>query len=99
MPTGFFARLFGHGHEREPKPMTCHEAAEVLQQYLDGEIDHAQAARVTAHLEVCRVCGLEADTYERIKSTIATRRNEVPADAVDRLRTFGASLREAAPGG
>lgn len=91
------SRIFGRRRDRV-EPMTCHEAAAVLQQYLDGEIDRAEGARVAAHLEVCRLCGLEAETYERIKETIGTRRDDVPADAVDRLQAFGASLRDAAPG-
>jgi hypothetical protein len=35
---------------------------------------------------------MEADTYERIKSTLAAQRPEVSADAVDRLREFGERL-------
>ena len=105
MAAGFFARLFGRAGrparrdgDTAAAPMTCAEAAAVLQQYLDGEIEQTEATRVTAHLEVCRSCGLEAETYERIKATIATRRHDVPADAVDRLRAFGASLPGSAPG-
>ncbi|MEM8619812.1 MAG: zf-HC2 domain-containing protein [Actinomycetota bacterium] len=72
--------------------MTCHEAAAVLQQYLDGEIDDTTAVRVASHLDVCRDCGIEAETYERIKSTLAIRRADLPEDSVARLRDFAASL-------
>ena len=89
MASGFFSRLLRRGRDR---PMTCHEAAAVLQQYLDGEIDNATAARVASHLDVCRDCGIEAETYERIKSTLATRRADLPDDSVARLRDFAASL-------
>ncbi len=75
-----------------PGGMSCHQVGEVLQQYLDGHIDADRARRIEAHLEECRRCGMEADTYERIKSTLAAQRPEVPAEAVDRLREFGERL-------
>lgn len=43
----------------------------VLQAYLDGEVDHDTARRVGAHLDVCRRCGMKADTYRAIKSSLA----------------------------
>lgn len=45
--------------------------ARVLQAYLDGEVDHDTARRVGAHLGVCRRCGMKADTYRAIKSSLA----------------------------
>lgn len=89
MATGWFARLWQPATDR---PMTCHQVGAVLQRYLDGEIDAVTATRIAAHLDVCRDCGMEAETYERIKSTLATRRTELPADAVARLRDFATSL-------
>ena len=47
---------------------------------------------MASHLDVCRDCGIEAETYERIKSTLATRRADLPDDSVARLRDFAASL-------
>ncbi len=75
-----------------PGGMSCHQVGEVLQQYLDGHIDPDRARRIEAHLDECRRCGMEADTYERIKSTLAAQRPEVPAEAVDRRREFGERL-------
>jgi anti-sigma factor RsiW len=72
--------------------LTCREVGEVLQQYLDGHVDDDLAGRMEIHLEECRRCGLEAETYERIKATLATRRPELPAESVDRLRAFGEQL-------
>ncbi len=82
-------KLFGR---RPPGGMSCHQVGEVLQQYLDGHIDADRARRIEEHLEECRRCGMEADTYERIKATLAARRPEVPAESVDRLREFGERL-------
>lgn len=77
---------------KSPGGMSCHQVGEVLQQYLDGNIDAERAGRIEAHLEECRRCGMEADTYERIKATLAAQRPEVPAESVARLREFGERL-------
>ncbi|MCZ4126164.1 anti-sigma factor family protein [Streptomyces sp. H39-S7] len=71
--------------------MNCMQVARVLQSYLDGETDEVTARRVSAHLEDCRRCGLEASVYQEIHNALA-RRADPDSQAVDRLRTFGASL-------
>lgn len=75
---------------------SCHEVARVLQSYLDGNVDELTARRVARHLEICRRCGLEAETYTRIKESLA-RRGGVDPEAVERLRAFGARLAESGP--
>lgn len=74
------------------RPMTCGEVGEWLQHYLDGELDDPRSERLAAHLEDCVRCGLEADTYMRIKHSLADRQTEVPADSLARLRDFGARI-------
>ena len=82
-------KLFG----RKPKgSMNCHQVGAVLQEFLDGDIDEERARRIEEHLEECRRCGLEAETYERIKSTLAAQRPDVPEESVERLREFGERL-------
>lgn len=82
-------KLFG----RTPGGMTCHQVGELLQHYLDDELDDAdRSARIHEHLEECRRCGMEAETYERIKSTIAAERPVIPPDSIERLRAFGERL-------
>lgn len=82
-------KLFGR---TPPGGMDCHEVGALLQHYLDGHIDPDRARRIEAHLEECRRCGMEAEAYERIKSTLAAHRPEVPPDSVERLREFGERL-------
>jgi anti-sigma factor (TIGR02949 family) len=82
-------RLF---RREPPGGLDCHAVGKVLQEYLDGHIDADRARRIEEHLEACRRCGMEADTYERIKSTLAAQRSEMPADSVERLREFGERL-------
>ena len=82
----FSTKWFGFVSRR---PMQCDEVGRLLQHYLDGDLDARRASRLAAHLEDCRRCGLEADTYERIKTSLAERRGSVPADSLARLREFG----------
>lgn len=88
-------RWFGRRHEREA---TCAEVAQVLQSYLDGHVDDLTARRVRRHLEHCRRCGLESQTYLAIKDAIARRGREVDPAAVERLRSFGERLAHTGPG-
>jgi len=60
----------GFRTRREAK-IGCMEVALVLQAYLDGEVDETVARRVGAHLEICRRCGMKADTYRLIKAALA----------------------------
>lgn len=72
--------------------LDCHTVAEQLQLYLDHEIEQERSALIAAHLDYCRKCGLEADAYEQIKSTLASQRQAVPDESVQRLRAFGRGL-------
>lgn len=74
------------------RPMTCGEVGEWLQHYLDGELDDHRSGRLAAHLEDCRRCGLEVDTYQRIKDSLAAQQPSVPADSLARLREFGSRI-------
>lgn len=74
------------------RPMTCEEVGHWLQHHLDDELDDRRSARLVAHLEDCRRCGLELETYVRIKRSLVDRREPVPAESLERLRNFGARL-------
>lgn len=71
---------------------TCAEVARVLQSYLDGHVDDLTARRVHGHLERCRQCGLEAETYQAIKDALARRGQRVDSRSLERLRAFGERL-------
>ena len=68
------------------------EAAGLVQAYLDGEVGAEQRARVTAHLELCLRCGLDARIYTEIKNALARRRAPVDELLVLRLTRFAESL-------
>ena len=78
---------------REKRPMGCMKVGRLLQRYLDGVLDEPRSLRLAAHLEDCRRCGLEAQTYERIKASLsANGHGPLPADAVARLTDFAQRL-------
>lgn len=111
--SSWLARLRGAlgGRAEDPtvahEPVDCDEVMRVLQSYLDGEL-RIGAAEVSAHLEACRHCDVEAATYERIKAALARPSEdgesgiggEAAADpAVARLRSFAADLASGVEGG
>jgi anti-sigma factor RsiW len=84
-----------------PAGMDCRQVGELLQPYLDGQVDADRAQLIEQHLGTCGWCETEAETYARIKATLARLRIELPAESVERLREFGQRLardEEPAPG-
>jgi len=71
-----------------PAVASCRHAHKNVQGYLDGTLDDRNSKRVALHLETCRRCGLEADSYLAIKRSLASR-VDVDVDAVQRIRAFG----------
>ncbi|MCP5027640.1 MAG: zf-HC2 domain-containing protein [Actinomycetia bacterium] len=66
----------------------CARIGRQLQEYLDAEVsDCATRQRIRQHLETCRECGLEAHTYEEIKTSLHAQA-QPPTQSVERLRSF-----------
>ena len=76
---------------------SCREVGLGLQAYLDGHTDELTARRIAHHLERCRRCGMEAETYTAIKSALGRQRQALDPAAVARLRDFGAHLADEPP--
>lgn len=72
--------------------LSCREVGRVLQTYLDDELDDDAARKVAAHLEDCRRCGLESETYEALKASLQRGPAGLADDPVTRLREFGERL-------
>ena len=75
----------------------CVRLSSDLQPYLDGEItDPALVRAMAEHLEECRRCGLEAQTYATLKVALAARArpgvDPVTRAAAQRLQDFARSL-------
>ena len=77
---------------------SCREVGRVLQSYLDGQVDDLTARRVSAHLEACRHCGLEAHVYTALKDALARRATRVDPLVIERIQSFGRDLIETPPG-
>ncbi len=77
---------------RRKQKMDCRQVGKVLQSYLDNNVEPDFTAKISSHLEACRDCGLEAETYRRIKASLAARLPEVDSQTLDRLRSFGEDL-------
>lgn len=77
---------------RNKPTVDCREVGKVLQSYLDNDVEDDFAEKIASHLEACRECGLELDTYRQIKSSLAGKMPEVDPAALERLRAFGAQI-------
>lgn len=76
-----------------PDMATCREAMRHLQSYLDGEVrDEVTSRRIARHLEVCRECGLQAETLAALKQSLRRLDREVDQWTLGRLRSLVESL-------
>lgn len=72
---------------------SCIEVLRDLDAYLDGQIsDQRTARRIAAHLDVCRRCGMKAETITELKASLRRLAPTVDPNALDRLRRFARSL-------
>ena len=74
------------------RPADCHEVGTRLQEFLDDEVRDRRRDAIAAHLEDCRRCGLEAETYLAVKDSLHRGRRDVPPATIERLRTFSEEL-------
>lgn len=89
-PLSMWRRMFG-----SRDVASCRQAGALMQSVLDGEADAATQAQVLRHLDACRRCGMEADTYRAIKaSVVAQCPVEVDPQAVADLEAFARTLTE-----
>ena len=70
----------------------CVEVGRLIQTYLDGKLDADTTAKVARHLKACRRCGLATDDYRRLKAALKRTGAPLPAEPLQRLRTFAADL-------
>ncbi|MEZ5343430.1 MAG: zf-HC2 domain-containing protein [Acidimicrobiales bacterium] len=81
------------GRLKRRKGYSCHQVLEVLQSYLDGEVDESVARSVILHLDMCEQCAHEAELFRRIQAAIAAQANDIDAEILDRLETYAMNLR------
>ena len=69
--------------------MTCHEAIDLLAEYLEATLTPATLERLEAHLRTCEPCRAYLATYRRTAELAAkVNRIEMPPEVRQRLRDF-----------
>jgi len=63
----------------------CRRVHKLLQAFLDGEVEPRRAESVTAHLERCSRCHVEADVLTRVIEAIQRLRPDLDLAAYTRL--------------
>ena len=76
-----------------PGQLSCGEANELIQQYLDKVTDLDSGAKVAQHLSDCPPCESEMVVYQRIIASLERCRPHVPPDTAERLQRFCSDLR------
>ncbi len=77
--------------------MNCHEAIDVLADYLDAALTPDVLARLEAHLSACAPCRAYLATYRRTAELAAkVNRVEMPLEVRRRLRDFLGGLAKSA---
>lgn len=68
------------------QPLDCHQVRDLMQAFVDGELEPEETRLVAEHVDRCRDCGVETATFLQVKEALAQLRTEPDADAVARLR-------------
>ncbi len=80
--------LFRRGSVAD-RPLSCRQVGQILQSFLDSELDEVTTDKVAEHLEDCRRCGMAADLYLEIKASLGPG---VPEESLARLEEFAERL-------
>jgi anti-sigma factor RsiW len=80
--------------------LTCDTALDLIEPYVDGELEPAEAARLRSHLESCRSCAAEWMLAARIQRELhALPQLDCPPEIVERVRREGAQVLPFRPAG
>jgi anti-sigma factor RsiW len=67
--------------------MTCRDCAELLMEFLEGELDAEQCERIRRHLEGCPPCTIYVETYQiTVRLTSQLPCGPLPPEVAQRLR-------------
>jgi anti-sigma factor (TIGR02949 family) len=70
--------------------LSCAEALDLLEPYLDGDLPPGEADRVRRHLDGCPACAEELSLAARIQSELrALPRPDCPPEVIERVRRAG----------
>jgi anti-sigma factor RsiW len=78
---------------RTDDDLTCHEALDLLEPCVDGDLEPAEAGRLRAHLARCPACAAELALAQRIQAELrALPQLDCPPEIVERVRQEGAQI-------
>ena len=77
-----------------PGQLSCAEANDMIQTYLDSAVDPESGEKLTEHLGDCPPCESEFVVYQKIVDALGRCREELPADTAARLQSYCSSLCE-----
>jgi anti-sigma factor RsiW len=78
--------------------MTCEPALDLIEPYVDGDLEPAEAERLRCHLESCRACAAELALARRIQRELrALPQLDCPPEIVERVRREGAQTAQVLP--
>jgi len=70
--------------------LSCAEALDLLEPYLDGDLTQGEADRVRRHLDACPACAAELSLAARIQSELrALPQPDCPPEVIERVRRAG----------
>lgn len=82
-----------------PGQLSCEDANELLQMYLDHVVEPEQESLVAEHLGDCPPCESEAVMYRRIIESLERCRPHVPEDVQARIQRYCTELSSGAHDG
>ncbi len=91
-------RNFSRRRLASGQPIDCAGIARHISAFLDGELDHATAAAIVAHLDLCRDCPPEAAAVAALRSALREL-GTPPSSSMQRLRAWIETATGAAPAG
>ena len=75
---------------RPDETMSCDEARELLEPWLDGDLPAGEAARVRAHVDRCAGCAAELDLAARIQRELRSLpQHDCPPEVLQRVLDTG----------
>jgi hypothetical protein len=73
--------------------LTCYDALDLIEPFVDGDLEPAEADRLRSHLGSCRSCAAELALAERIQRELrALPQLDCPPEIVERVRREGAQV-------
>ena len=77
----------GHAHDDGPHGITCKEALQLVNDFIDGELENVSHAEVEKHFEVCQRCYPHLRLEQSFRAAVrrACARDKAPPELRERV--------------